>query len=254
VRLHKALVRDIADAFVEHNLLTYAAAIAFQGLIALVPLTLLSLGLLGATGHQDVWRHHAAPVIKGRVTHPVYHAIDYTVRRILDHGTAGVIVVGAVLSVWYLTAAMRAVIEALDKIHDVKDKRAWSERIVTAVLLGTTAGACLFGAGLLVLRGGALGWLSALLLVAVILTLILRFAPAQKPETGWATIGTGLVIVSWVIASTLFWVWVKYVADFTSPVGNMTTLLLLTSYVFVSAVIFLAGAQLDELLRKEKKA
>jgi membrane protein len=248
----RRLVRDIAHAFVKHNLLTYAAAIAFQGLIALVPLTLLSLGLLGATGHKDVWKDRVAPVIKGRVTHPVYHAIDYSVRRILDHGTAGVIAVGALLSVWYLTAAMRAVIEALDQIHDVEDKRPWSERAATAVLLGTTAGACLFAAALLVLTGGVIGWISALLLVAVIVTLILRFAPAQKPDTGWASIGTGFVIVSWVVATSLFWVWVTYVANFKTPVGTMTTLLVLTSYVFVSAAVFLAGAQLDEFLRKTR--
>jgi membrane protein len=245
----RRLARDIASAFVDHNLLTYTAAIAFQGLIALVPLTMLSLGLLGATGHQDVWKEHVAPVIKDRVTHPVYHAIDYTVRRILDHGTAGVIVVGALLSIWYLTAAMRAVIEALNRIHDVRDTRPWSERIVTAVLLGATAGACLFGAGILVLAGGVTGWLSGLLLVAVVVTLILRFAPAQKPDTGWASLGTGFVIVSWVVATALFWLWISYVANFKTPVGTMTTLLVLTSYLFVSAAVFLAGAQLDELLR-----
>ena len=59
------MVVPIAEAFVEHNLLTYASAIAFQALIALVPLTLLGLGLLGATGHKEVWTEHVAPAIEG---------------------------------------------------------------------------------------------------------------------------------------------------------------------------------------------
>jgi len=82
-------VRQIADAFVEHNLLTYAAAIAFQGLIALVPLTLLALGFLGATGRKRLWKDELAPTLQERLTGPVFRGIDYTVKRILDHGTAG---------------------------------------------------------------------------------------------------------------------------------------------------------------------
>src|SRR5207245_1205488 len=121
-RRTRGLVAPLVDAFVEHNLLTYAAAIAFQGLIALIPITLLGLGVLGATHHPTVWTNHLAPVIRGRVTPAVFQGIDDTVRRILEHGTAGLIAVSIVLSIWYLTAAMRAVIEALNRIHDVKDE------------------------------------------------------------------------------------------------------------------------------------
>src|SRR4051794_17744286 len=150
----------IAKTFAEHNLLTYAAAIAFQGLIALVPMTLLGLGLLGATGHEEVWTDHVAPAIHGRVTQPVYHAIDHTVRRILEHGTAGLIAFSVVLSLWYLTAAMRAVIEALNRIHDADDDRSWWHRIVIAMGLGAAAGVVLYGSAVLVIggpRGAAFG-------------------------------------------------------------------------------------------------
>jgi uncharacterized BrkB/YihY/UPF0761 family membrane protein len=49
-RRRHPIVAPIADTFAEHNLLTYAAAIAFQGLIALVPMTLLGLGLRSTAG------------------------------------------------------------------------------------------------------------------------------------------------------------------------------------------------------------
>src|SRR4051812_49922104 len=91
VRAASRLVRGITDAFVEHSLLTYAAAIAFQALIALVPLTLLGLGLLGALGMQDVWPDAIAPRIQGKVTPPVFHGLDFTGRRIVGHADAGLI-------------------------------------------------------------------------------------------------------------------------------------------------------------------
>jgi membrane protein len=253
-------VAEIAAAFAEHHLLTYASAIAFQGLIALVPLTLLWLGILGATGHKQVWTQHVAPAIEKRLTSPVFHGIDDTVLRILDHGTAGLIAVSTLLSLWYLSAAMRPVIEALNQIHDVDDDRRWWHRLGVAVGLGAVAGAGLFGAALLAIggsRGVLLGlarWSGAILFLATVLTLVVRFAPAQRPGTSWATLGAALVVASWIVASLLFELWVSYVANFKTPVGSLTTLLVLTSYLFVSVIVFLAGVQLDELLRKRRSA
>ena len=79
----------------------------------------------------------------------------------------------------------------------------------------------------------------------------MRFAPAERPEKRWASAGSILVIVVWIVASLLFKLWVTSVADFKSAVGSLTVLLFLSWYVFVSSAIFLIGAQLDELLRKE---
>jgi membrane protein len=254
------LASSIVAAFAEHNLLTYAAAIAFQGLIALVPITLLGLGVLGATGHRSVWTEHVAPAIQGRVRSPVYEGIDDTVRRILDHGTAGLIVVSVLLAVWYLTAAMRAVIEALNQIHDVDDDRAWWHRLAIAAMLGIASGVALYGSALLVLGGprgvvlGLVRWVGAVVLLGLVVGLLVRYAPAQRPQASWASLGAVLVVVSWVVASLLFRLWVSYVADFKSPVGTLTTLLVLTSYLFVSSVVFLVGVQLDELLRKTHPA
>src|SRR6476659_9191244 len=139
------LAAPIAKSFAEHNLLTYAAAIAFQGLISLVPMTLLGLGLLGATGHKEVWTDHVAPAIKGRVLPGVYRGIDETVTKIIDHSSGGLIAFSILLSLWYLTAAMRAVIEALNRIHDVDDDRPWGRRLVVAAGLGAAAGLSLYG-------------------------------------------------------------------------------------------------------------
>jgi membrane protein len=258
-RRRHPIAAPIVQTFAEHNLLTYAAAIAFQALIALVPLTLLGLGLLGATGHQEVWTDHVEPAIQGRVTQPVYRAIDHTVSRILDHGTAGLIAFSVLLSLWYLTAAMRAVIEALNRIHDVDDDRRWWHRLLIAAGLGATAGVVLYGSAVLVIggpRGAVLGivrWGGAVLLLGLLVALLVRFAPAQRPRARWASLGAAFVVGSWLVASLLFRLYITYLADFKSPIGTMTSLLVLTTYLFVSSIVFLAGVQIDELLRKSRR-
>ena len=261
-RRRHSVARDIADAFAEHNLLTYAAAIAFQGLVALIPLTLLGLGLLGAAGRQDVWTRDIAPKIEGRVTPAVFHAVDTTARKVLDHATPGLIVFAALLSAWYLAAAVRAVMEALNQIHDVKDQRPWWLRALISLGLGVATGAGLIGSAVLVISGPGAGgvaelflglgrWILAVLLLGLVVGLLVRFAPAERPEARWASAGAMLVVGSWIVASLIFGVWITEVANFKTPVGSLAGLLVLTGYLFVSSIVFLVGVQLDELLRKE---
>jgi uncharacterized BrkB/YihY/UPF0761 family membrane protein len=60
-----------------------------------------------------------------------------------------------------------------------------------------------------------------------------------------------LVVAAWIVASIAFRFWVTGVADFRTPVGALTALLVLGGYLFTTTAIFLVGAQLDELLRKD---
>ena len=258
------LLRELSRRFSEHEIPIYASAIAFRALISVIPLTLLGLGLLGALGLQDTWHNSIAPAIKPRVIGPVYEGINASVEKILSSGTAGLIAFAAALAIWDLSVGMGAIMRALNHVHDVKEDRSTLRRIAVAVGLAIGVGACVIAAILLLIvaprAGGALHvalgiarWLVAPLLLGLGVGLLFRFAPAQKPDARWASAGSVLVIGVWIIATLLFDLWVRYVADFKTAIGSLTGLLLVTLYFFVSSVIFLIGAELDELLRKETR-
>ena len=75
------VARHMRDAFVEHNLLTYGAAVAFQMIVALLPLAFLSLALLGAFGLGHLWADSIAPGLRGHVTPQVYRRSSPPARR-----------------------------------------------------------------------------------------------------------------------------------------------------------------------------
>jgi membrane protein len=257
------LTRLLAGEFRRRDLLTYASAIAFRGLGALVPLTLLGLGLLGALGLQDVWRETVAPALEGRLTKPVYEGIDHSVERILSSGTAGLIAFAAALLLWELIWAVGAVTSALNRIHDVEERRSARRRLLVRVWLAAAVGVCLIGAALVVLAAPKLGegaldvvigigrWVVSVTLLGLAVGLLFRYAPAERPQAKWASAGSVLVIASWIVASLLFRLYVTSVADFETAIGSLAVFLVLTAYVFTSATIFIVGAQLDELLRKD---
>src|SRR6266536_1838297 len=246
----RGLLDDLRTRLSEHRLSIYASAIAFRALVAMIPLALLGLGLLGALGLQSTWKDSIAPAIKPRVTQPVFHGIDYSAERILSSGTAGLIVFATALVIWDLALGVSAIMDALNQIHDVEERRSGWRRAATATALAVAVAVCLVGAALVVTVAPRAGG-SFHVLLGVGLGLLVRLAPAERPEARWASAGSLLVIASWIVASLLFEVWITYVADFKGAIGSLTGLLVLVTYIFVSSAIFLIGAELDELLRKQ---
>lgn len=259
-------VHDVASCFSEHSLLTYASAIAYRALIALVPLTLLGLALLGVFGLEDVWTDTIAPALKAHLTQPVFHGIDFTVQQIFKTDTSSLIALAGVLVVWDMTWAVNVVTQALNRIHEVQERRSRIRRILLASGLGVAVVACLIAATLVqavapAVADGALDtvlsivrWPVAIVFLWAAVTLLFRYAPAEKPEMRWASAGSVLVIATWLIASALFRGWVTEVANFKSATGSLTAFLLLTAYILVTATIFLIGAEVDERARKRARS
>jgi membrane protein len=258
------LLAELRRRFAEHGLPIFASAIAFRALISVIPLALLGLGLLGALGLQDTWHNSIAPAIKPRVLPEVYAGINASAEKVLSSGTAGLILFASALAIWDLSLGTSAIMRALNQVHDVEEDRPTARRAAIALGLAVGVGLCVIGAVLLLIVAprtngtlhvllGILRWVLAPLLLGLGAGLLFRYAPAQKPDARWASAGSLLVIVTWIVATLLFKLWITYVADFKTAVGALTGLLLVTTYFFVSSMIFLIGAELDELLRKETR-
>jgi membrane protein len=264
-RLRRLLDKNV-EAFRELSLITYASAIAFRALVALIPLTLLGLGLLGALGLEDVWRDSMAPAVRGRVIPEVFRALDSSVEKTFTSGKVGLIALAGALALWHLTMAMRVVSVALNRIHRAEESRTLGRRLATSIGLAVVTAVCLVASVLVLVAGprvgsGAVGyvlatgrWAVAVALLAVSVALVVRYAPAEHPQPRWASAGSALIIGTWIVASLGFSWYVSSIADFESAVGNLTVFLVLTAYVFTTSAIFLVGAQLDEVVRKESGA
>jgi membrane protein len=262
VRRLSHIARLLAAAFGEHHLWTYASAISFRAIVALVPLTLLGLGLLSALGLEDVWTESIAPAIRNHATPPVYTAIDYSVDKIFASSAAPLIAFAAVLLLWDMAWAVTTTMEALNEIHDVDEPRPWRPRYLAALALAGAVIVCVVGAVLLVVLGprasgvlhvvlGIGRWPVAVVLLGLAVGLLVRYAPAEQPQVRWASAGSILVVGSWIVASVVFDWWVISVANFKTAIGSLAVFLVLSAYVFVSVAIFLIGVQLDEIMRRE---
>ncbi|HEX6680017.1 MAG TPA: YihY/virulence factor BrkB family protein, partial [Gaiellaceae bacterium] len=258
----RELVRIWVDLFARHELLTYASAIAFQVLKSLVPLSLLGIALLGAIGRDDVWTKHMAPAIQSRFDPPIYHAIDYGVKKILDHDSAGILVFAAILTVWYVSSGVRAIMSGINRIYEVGDKRPFWIRQPVSLGLAVCVVSGVVGAMLLVevvpTPNGeweyvtmAVRWVGAIAALVAVAGLLVRFAPAEHRPKRWASVGGVLVVSTWIVMTLAFRWYVASIANFHTAVGQLTVFLILMVYVYASSIVLIVGVQLDELLREE---
>jgi membrane protein len=252
-------MRALLRSFVEHDLLTYSSAIAFQLFFALIPLLLMGLGLLGLFSLGDVWTQHLAPQIRPQVSGAVFEVIESTVRRVLGSRQLFWATIGVLLAVWKVSGAMRGVMTVLDRIYDVHRRRSWRERYAVSIGLSALVIAMLLFAGGLLVAGGLAGgpagilcWPVAAVPLLGALAAVLRWGPAEERPWHLVTLGSGLVVLAWLAMSALFGFYLRDIAEYGSIFGNLATLIITLEYIYLSSIVFLGGLALDGLLEREE--
>src|SRR3954463_9143185 len=133
----RAAMQAVLVGFKKNDLLTYASAISFQVFFALVPLTLLALGLLGTFGLSDWWSTDAEHTVKDNVSGPVYRVINDTVQKILAHRQLFWVTLGAAIAVWEVSGAMRATMQVLNRVYSGEEKRSFGRKLWESIVLST---------------------------------------------------------------------------------------------------------------------
>jgi membrane protein len=263
----RKVVRELVERYERNDILTYASAIALQLLTAVIPLFLLAFLLVGAFGQQDVWRNEIGPKFAQQASAPTYHAVDAVVEGLISSTHVGWLLAAAAILVWEISGAVRACMGALNKIFELEETRPTLRRFAFSFGLAVVVGTLVLGAMLVATRGG--GWLDLgiaqplwtlvrwLLVIGclwAVVAVLIRAAPNGHQPRGWVTLGSALVIVAWIAASLVFAWWVFRVANYKTPFGTMIALLTVVGYLYTSAIVFLTGAQIDQLARERADA
>jgi membrane protein len=228
-----------------------------------VALVLLTAGILGAIGHQEVWTQQVGPQLKPQVLSDVYAGLNATMEKVFHSSSGGVIAFATVLATWEISSGVRTCMSALARIYDTTDDRPWWIRFPISIGIGLVLTVALVGSILLatVVKGLVHGfwgipfavgrWLLAIALLVGAFGILVRFAPKKARTTRWASGGAALVVVAWIVQSVLFWWYLKSLANYRTAVGSLLGVYFLTTYLYVGSIILLVGMELDEQLRRD---
>ena len=245
----KELIRKVMDGMEEHDVLTYASAIAFQVLTSLIPLALLVLSIMGLLHLETVWTHDLGPQFKAQVSKEVYAVGDDVARRTLGQEQVWWLTVGVVFTVWQVSGVARAIMGVLSEVYNDGEERTFRSRYLTSIALGTSVTVLVLSAFAVEAIVFLIRWGLALALLSTAVWLLLRFGPAHPDPHRFISFGSALCVIAWVGTSLVFGLYVTQVADYNSIFGSLATVFVLLSYLYVSAVAFLIGAEVDAIVR-----
>jgi membrane protein len=259
------LAKDVVRSFQRNGLPNFASAMAFQVLLAIVPFLLFLLALIGYLQLEEIWREDVAPDIRSSASEAAFRLVDETVNKVLSEQRGWWLTAGLLLTLWELSAATRVTMTALDRVYGFHRRRSLLELLPRSLALGALMGVCAVAAvaivrfgplltgelhGVLAVLSFLVRWLLAGAVLAVGVGATVHYGSATRQPVPWVSLGTGLVLVAWVLASIAFGLYVTYIASYGSVFGHLATFFVLLVYVWLLANAFLVGIQLDACIRE----
>ncbi len=264
VRL-RTVAKGVIRGYADHDLLTFASAIAFQVLFALIPLALFGFGLLGGLGLQEQWTRQWGPEVRHSMSPAAFAVVDDTVRRVLGRQQLFWMTGGALLAVWKVSTVTRAIMDVFDRIYGSRRSRSFAERLWVSLVLGSAVGALLLCAAASVVLGDdvlhAIGivspvviwlrWPVALAFMFAVVALLIARAPADRRPLRWVTFGSVVVVATWVGTSLVLGSYLTSVADYGSVFAALATVVVLLTYLYAASAAVLTGAEIDAFLTEQ---
>jgi membrane protein len=253
--------------YLENDMLTYAAALAFQALFSIFPFLIVLIAMLGMMDLMQFYdwiRDQLGVFLPNEAMAQVERVIE-EVRQ----PRGGLISIGLIVALWVASGAMRVTINALNKVYKVTEGRPfWKLYPLSIIYTLCIAGMLISAAVLMVLGPQAMTWLAeqigieqvivtawtwmripvALMLLMVAVAFVYYIAPDVEQKVRFITPGSVLSVLVWIGASIGFGFYIQNFADYSAVYGSIGTVIVLMMYFYISAAVLLFGAELNAVI------
>jgi membrane protein len=258
--------------FKADNLTDLAAALTYYGVLAIFPMIIVIVSILGLVGHSAT-----QPLINNLGTvapGPAKTIFTNAIHNVGGHqGTAGVLfVVGLLVSLWSASGYIAAFMRASNVVWDVEEGRPIYKTIpirfgvtVVTVLLLTASALAVVLTGTLAHRVAhviGLGstavtvfdiakWPIMLLIVSLILSILYYMGPnVRQPGFRWVSPGSILAVGVWILASAAFAFYVASFSSYNKTYGALGGIVVFLIWLWITNVVILLGAELNAELER----
>jgi membrane protein len=268
------LKRTIRE-FQEDNLTDWAAALTYYGILAIFPMLLVLVSILGLLGSSTT-----QPLIDnlGKVAPgPAQQIFTSAITNLQQSkGAAGVLfIVGIAGALWSASSYVAAFMRASNSIYDVEEGRPfWKTAptrvwvtLVLVVMLAISAVAVVVTGGLAKQVGNVIGigdsavtawdiakWPVLLLLISLMFAILYWAAPNVKhPRFRWVSPGGLLAVVIWIVASAAFAFYVANFGSYNKTYGALGGIIIFLVWLWISNIAVLLGAELNAELERGRQ-
>ena len=178
-------------------------------------------------------------------------------------------IVGALL---IATTGVTSIMKASNRAYEVPESRRWLKRYLLALMLTVLAGGFIILALALALLGQLIGsqiaeafrlenqfwtiytvarWPLIIMLVLAAVALLYRLAPNVDQPIGWVTPGAILFVLSWLIGTYVFSIYVASFHTYDFVYGTAGGMVVLLVWFYMIGLVFLLGLELNQAIDQQ---
>jgi len=260
----KRLIKRIND----DDVFGRAAQLSYYFLLALFPLLLVLINLLGFMAQQGTeFRIKLISYLGAVMPSSAVALVHTTLDEISAASGSGKLSLGLLAALWAASNGMGAISQTLNVAYDVRETRPWWKVRLISGALTVALSVLIISALTIVLYGGSIGealasrnglgqlftvlwsilqWPIALGFVLATFNLIYNFAPnLSSIQRRWFTPGAVVGVALWLLISFAFRVYLHYFNSYSVTYGSLGALIVLMLWFYLTGVAILIGGEVN---------
>ncbi len=253
-----------------------AAALTYYAVLAVFPALIAVFSLLGVLGQSQKTVDAVMPVLDDVVGTQGASTLEPVVSSLASSPGAGLaLVLGLAVALWSASGYVTAFSRAMNDVYETGEGRPfWKLRpimiaitvvmlllVVLAALMLVLSGPVAKAAGDAVGLGETaltlwswLKWPVILAVVVVIVALLYYSTPnVKQPRFRFISVGAGIAIVVWVLASLAFGLYVTQFASYGKTYGSLAGVVIFLLWLWITNLALLFGAEVDAELERTRQ-
>jgi membrane protein len=267
------LLKRTGKEVLDDNVLSLAAANAYNFFFSLFPIFLFLAPLIGLIGDKQKIFNELLHQLQRAVPAEAFALVRGVVESVVfTEGAPGLVSVGALLALWSGSNIFSSLMDALNAAYDIdKDERPYWKKKGIAILCLLGIGALFVLATTVMLAGGdivdavsdrigigATGrvvWTVVQYAVALGLLVasgwaVFYFLPCVRQAKSHALVGAIASTVLWLVVTMGFRIYVQNFASYNKTYGTIGGVIVLLTWMYLSMVALLTGGELASELHK----
>lgn len=264
----RVLGRRVWEEFYAGSLLTHAAALSFYFLLALFPLLLFLITILGFLTNSGNEMRTSLFAQLSRIAPPSASALVYaTIDEVAREADGSKLSFGLITALWVASSGVAALGDSLNAMYGVKESRPYWRTRLSSIGLTVALIVLIVSPLMLMLYGGEIGeaianyfnqgssfitvWSVlqvpiALAFVLVSFALIYYFAPnVYDQKWYWITPGSIAGVLLWLLVSLLFRLYLRHFDSYSLTYGSLGAVVVLSLWFYLTGTAILLGGKIN---------
>ena len=263
----------------DHDAMTWAAAVAFYAMLSTVPflalvlvIVVLRLPDLSAAGYHsaglgNLTVEQLEAILRSVFPNEAYVLVRDQIARIQKEPPLALLSVGAAVALWSASSVFVVIMDALNRTYDIRETRSFVKLRLTAIVMTLLESAVLLGSLIAIvawpqilrligldpnctvawLATGA-RWFAVCAMILLSFALTFRVAPAVPHRSAWVTPGSVAGTVAVLVFCVGFRVYVQNFDSYHKTFGALGGVMVLLFWFWAVALVLLDAAEMDRVI------